>query len=230
MHETKAILNDISFTVERGDRIAVIGPNGSGKTTLLRLIEGEYAPHQGNVVRHPRLKTGYFSQALSHLPTSGTLLEALLEYGTMSETDAPTLLACFLFRGDDVYRSISDASMREKCRIAFLRLYFSGAHLLILDEPTNYLDLATREQIEAALVVFPGELLFVSHDRYFTKRLSNRTFDLTTGFNDHPVGTATVRNARRSDPEAIQSDLHRLDALTGNVPFNTETNESISKE
>ncbi len=230
MHETKPILNDVSFTVERGDRIAVIGPNGSGKTTLLRLIEGEYAPHQGNVIRHPRLKTGYFSQALSHLPTSGTLLEALLEYGTMSETDARTLLACFLFRRDDVYRSISDASMGEKCRIAFLRLYFSGAHLLILDEPTNYLDLATREQIEAALDVFPGELLFVSHDRYFTDRLSNRTFDLTTGFNDHPVGTATVRNARRSDPEAIQSDLHRLDALTGNVPFNTETNESLSKE
>ncbi|KOP30969.1 ABC transporter [Exiguobacterium sp. BMC-KP] len=229
-HGTKTILNDISFSIDRSDRIAVTGPNGSGKTTLLRLIEGEYIPNQGRVLRHPRLKTGYFSQALSHLPTSGTLLDALLEFGTMSETDARTLLACFLFRRDDVYRSITDASMGEKCRIAFLRLYFSGAHLLILDEPTNYLDLATREQIEAALDVFPGELLFVSHDRYFTDRLSNRTFDLTAGFEDHPVGTATVRNARHSDLEAIQSDLTRLDALTGIVPFNTASNESPEKE
>ncbi|ASK36626.1 hypothetical protein CEK62_19155 [Alcanivorax sp. N3-2A] len=168
----RRLFQDVSFSIQRGDRIALIGRNGSGKTTLLRLLLGELAPSAGIIKRHPTLKVGYFSQVLSTLPNTGTLLDALLETSEISETDARTLLACFLFRRETVYKPIAEASMGEKCRIAFLRLYFSGAHLLILDEPTNYLDLATREQIEAALEVFPGELLFVSHDRYFTDRLS----------------------------------------------------------
>ncbi|AFS69730.1 ribosomal protection-like ABC-F family protein [Exiguobacterium antarcticum] len=216
---TLPLFEQLSFSIQQGDRIAVIGRNGSGKTTLLRLIQGELAPHQGTIKRHPSLTIGYFSQALSNLPTSGSLLDALMQDTTISETDARTLLACFLFRRDHVYKPIAEASMGERCRLAFLRLYFSGARLLILDEPTNYLDLTTREQIEAALDVFPGELLFVSHDRYFNDRLSNRTITLDQAPTVHPVGTKQLREQQPSDLHAIQNDLRRLDDLTGTIDF-----------
>ena len=213
------LFEKLTFSMQQGDRIAIIGRNGSGKTTLLRLIQGELDPTQGTITRHPSLTTGYFSQALSNLPTSGSLLNALMQDTTISETDARTLLACFLFRRDRVYHPIAEASMGERCRIAFLRLYFSGARLLILDEPTNYLDLTTREQIEAALDVFPGELLFVSHDRYFNDRLSNRTISLDQHATVHPVGTKQLREQQPSDIQAIQNDLKRLDDLTGTIYF-----------
>ncbi|WP_214850002.1 ribosomal protection-like ABC-F family protein [Exiguobacterium sp. s193] len=215
----RQLFHEMSFSIQRGDRIALIGRNGSGKTTLLRLLLGELSPTAGTVTHHPALKIGYFSQVLSTLPKTGTLLDALLETSEISETDARTLLACFLFRRETVHKPIAQASMGEKCRIAFLRLYFSGAHLLILDEPTNYLDLATREQIEAALEVFPGELLFVSHDRYFTDRLSNRTISLTDDFTIHSVGTKILREQRASDSEVIRADLRRLNELTGEIDF-----------
>lgn len=218
-YDGRTLFKKLTFSMQQGDRIAVIGRNGSGKTTLLRLIQGELDPTGGTITRHPALTVGYFSQALSDLPTDGSLLDALLQETTISETDARTLLACFLFRRNQVYKSIAEASMGERCRIAFLRLYFSGARLLILDEPTNYLDLTTREQIEAALDVFPGELLFVSHDRYFNDRLSNRTITLDGDATVHPVGTKPLREQQPSDIQAIQHDLKRLDDLTGTIDF-----------
>lgn len=220
-YEERTLFQKLSFSMQQGDRIAVIGRNGSGKTTLLRVIQGELNPTEGTVTCHPALTVGYFSQALSDLPVSGSLLDALLQETTISETDARTLLACFLFRRDQVYKPIAEASMGERCRIAFLRLYFSGARLLILDEPTNYLDLTTREQIESALDVFPGELLFVSHDRYFNDRLSNRTISLDPHEHAtvHPVGTKQLREQQPSDINAIQNDLKRLDDLTGTIDF-----------
>lgn len=220
-YEERTLFQKLSFSMQQGDRIAVIGRNGSGKTTLLRVIRGELNPTEGTVTCHPALTIGYFSQALSDLPVSGSLLDALLQETTISETDARTLLACFLFRRDQVYKPIAEASMGERCRIAFLRLYFSGARLLILDEPTNYLDLTTREQIESALDVFPGELLFVSHDRYFNDRLSNRTISLDPHEHAtvHPVGTKQLREQQPSDINAIQNDLKRLDDLTGTIDF-----------
>jgi len=223
-YDDRTLFQKLSFSIQQGDRIAVIGRNGSGKTTLLRLIRGELNPTEGTVTRHPALTVGYFSQALADLPTSGSLLDTLMQETTISETDARTLLACFLFRRDQVYKPITEASMGERCRIAFLRLYFSGARLLILDEPTNYLDLTTREQIEAALDVFPGELLFVSHDRYFNDRLSNRTISLDPHEHAtvHPVGTKQLREQQPSDIEVIQNDLKRLKDLTGTIDFDRD--------
>ena len=173
----RPLFDPISFTIGRGDRISIVGPNGSGKSTLLQTLIGERAPLEGTVVRHPRLKIGYFSQTLARLPDTGTLLDAILAESELDETEVRTLLAHFLFKRDDVYKSIREASMGEKCRIAFLILYFSDAHVLALDEPTNYLDVATREQIEAALSVYPGALLLISHDRAF-HRITTRTITL----------------------------------------------------
>lgn len=172
------LYDPMSFSIQKGDRISIIGPNGSGKTTLMKLLIGDLEPMSGTIRRHPKLKIGYFSQTLERLPQQGTLLEALLSNSDISETEARTLLAHFLFRREEVHRPIQEASMGEKCRIAFLILYFSDAQLLALDEPTNYLDVATREQIEAALSVYRGGLILISHDRLF-HRLTSRTIELS---------------------------------------------------
>ncbi|MEW8968869.1 ribosomal protection-like ABC-F family protein [Exiguobacterium alkaliphilum] len=198
------LFTDVSFAIERNDRISIVGPNGSGKTTLLKLILGDLEPTSGVVRRHPRLKIGYFSQTLERLPQEGTLLEALLAESDLSETAARTLLAHFLFRRDEVYKPMRDASMGEKCRIAFLILYFSDAHLLALDEPTNYLDVATREQIEAALELYPGGLLLISHDRTF-HRLTDRIIEL-----GNPV---TVRDRDVRPAPDVEATLRTIEAL-----------------
>ncbi|WP_214798586.1 MULTISPECIES: ribosomal protection-like ABC-F family protein [unclassified Exiguobacterium] len=214
--------NPFSFSIQKGDRISIIGPNGSGKTTLLNVLIGERAPLSGVIQRHPRLKIGYFSQTLERLPETGTLLEALLAHSDIEETEARTLLAHFLFRRDEVNLPIVEASMGEKCRIAFLILYFSDAHLLALDEPTNYLDVATREQIEAALSVYPGGLLLISHDRYF-HRLTSRTIELGEHIvireNDERDGPVDVEQMVRMMDELTKHDLKFFDEAGNLLPF-----------
>lgn len=200
------IFEQLSFTVNRGDRISIVGPNGSGKTTLLKLLISELVPDVGDVKRHPKLKIGYFSQTLARLPAEGTLLDALLAESDITETEARTLLAHFLFRRDEVYKPIQEASMGEKCRIAFLILYFSDADLLALDEPTNYLDVATREQIEAALEVYRGGLILISHDRTF-HRLTDRTIELGETVRVLESGEATA-------PVDVDATLQTLETLT----------------
>ncbi|MCC5892515.1 ribosomal protection-like ABC-F family protein [Exiguobacterium sp.] len=211
----------LSFTINRGDRISIVGPNGSGKTTLLKLITGELVPTSGEVTRHPRLKIGYFSQTLAKLPDEGTLLDALLGESEIPETEARTLLAHFLFRRDEVYKPIREASMGEKCRIAFLILYFSDAHLLALDEPTNYLDVATREQIEAALEVYRGGLILISHDRTF-HRLTDRVIELgeTVTVHAKDTGPPVDVDAALRTIEALANDEQKFVDEAGNVlPF-----------
>jgi len=180
------LLRDLRIAVERGDRLAIRGPNGTGKTTLLKLMIGELEPSQGKVTRHPQLRIGYFSQELEGLPENLTLLDSLLTLPSMTQSAARTILGCFLFSRDDVFKRIGDLSMGEKCRVAFLRLYFGGANLLVLDEPTNYLDIDTQEVMENVLKQASGALVLVSHDRMLTKSLANRLCDL------EPGGTATL--------------------------------------
>ncbi|MEK4074187.1 ABC-F type ribosomal protection protein [Paenibacillus sp. FSL M7-0656] len=191
----KSLLRNLRITVERGDRLAVRGPNGTGKTTLLKLMIGELEPSQGKVTRHPQLQIGYFSQELEGLPENLTLLDSLLTLPSMTQSAARTILGCFLFSRDDVFKRIGDLSMGEKCRVAFLRLYFGGANLLVLDEPTNYLDIDTQEVMENVLKQASGALVLVSHDRMLTKSLANRLCDLEAG------GTATLFEGGVSDWE-----------------------------
>jgi ATP-binding cassette subfamily F protein 3 len=170
----KRLFHELNASVKRKDRLAIVGPNGVGKSTLLRLLTRQLTPDQGQVTHHPQLKIGYFAQELDNLRISESILDSLLGIPGMTQDYARLILACFLFRKEDVFKRIGELSMGEKCRVAFVKLYFSQANLLVLDEPTNYLDIQTRERIEDALMEFQGAIVVVSHDRYLLRKIANR--------------------------------------------------------
>jgi len=180
-YDEKSLFKQVDFILNREDRLAVIGKNGSGKSTFLKLLTGLMIPKNGSVRHNPQLKIGYFMQELEALNEDSTILNEILSLPNMTETEARTILACFLFRREDVFKNIAQLSMGEKCRVAFVKLYFSDSNLLVLDEPTNYLDIHTRERIEEALAAYPGAVVVVSHDPYLLKKVSNRVIHIENG-------------------------------------------------
>ncbi len=195
----RQIFHSLSVNVNRGDRVAVIGPNGAGKSTLLRLMTGSLTPDSGEVKLHPQTKIGYFAQELDQLNREETILDSLLRLPDMTQSHARTILGCFLFSGDEAFKRIGDLSMGEKCRVAFLHLYFGGFNLLVLDEPTNYLDIETREKVEEALLEYRGALVLVSHDRYLLRKMANRLLILDGAETKAFPGTCDEYAAKRRD-------------------------------
>ncbi len=171
----KVLFEDAAFNIKRRDKIALIGQNGTGKTTLLRILCGEDRDYEGSITVNPSVRIGYFAQEFDNLNNDATILDEMLAAGAAVQ-DARLLLAGLLFRGDDVFKKIGNLSMGEKGRAAFAKLILSGANLLVLDEPTNHMDIGAREKMEEVLDEFEGSIIFVTHDRYFIKRLANRIF------------------------------------------------------
>lgn len=177
------LFRDLHLRIRRGDKIAIVGENGSGKSTLLKLLASELEPDAGEVERHPTLSIGYFAQELDDLDLSLSVLDTLLAIDGMTQSYARTVLAGFLFSGEEVFKRVGDLSMGERCRVAFVKLYFSGANLLVLDEPTNYLDVDARERIEEALKEYPGAFLIVSHDTYLVREVAKSILHLERSTN-----------------------------------------------
>jgi ATP-binding cassette subfamily F protein 3 len=165
------LLSQISFAVERGEHVALVGPNGSGKTTLLEgLVRGD-----GVRIGHG-VQVGYFSQQEMELDTRGSVLQCVQSMTGLSRPDAQNLLGRFLFSGWDAHeKQVSVLSGGERRRLALAVTVASGANFLVLDEPTNHLDLESREALEAALDAFPGTVLLVSHDRALLDAIAERT-------------------------------------------------------
>lgn len=174
--DDRSLFENISFDITRGEKAALIGNNGCGKTTLLKIIIGEIKASSGKVLINPSIKLGYFSQELYTLDYDKNILDNVLSEG-VNQNDARLLLSTLMFKGDTVFKSISVLSMGEKTRVAFAKLILSGANMLILDEPTNYLDMVSREKIEEVLSMYKGAILFVSHDRYFIKNLADKILE-----------------------------------------------------
>ena len=176
----RRVLSNFDLLVEAGERIVVAGPNGAGKSTLLRIIAGVEKSYEGNVKYGTGISAGYFSQDLAEALDTDT---QALDY---IEKDAPTdlipklrdMLGAFLFRGDDVYKSVRVLSGGEKSRLVLLKMLLKPLNLLILDEPTNHLDLHSKDILLDSLSKFHGTIIFVSHDRYFMEALSTKTLEL----------------------------------------------------
>jgi ATP-binding cassette subfamily F protein 3 len=167
------------LVLRRGECAALLGPNGAGKTTFLRTLLGEVPPRAGQVRLGASIRIGYFAQAHADLKASSTPLQSVMaEDPSLTPATARDWLARFLLRGDDVDKTVEMLSGGERGRLALARLVLQGANLLLLDEPTSHLDLASQEALQAALAAYDGTILLVSHDRYLVNALATQVWQV----------------------------------------------------
>ena len=177
----RTLFSNLSLEVAGGERIALLGDNGSGKTTLLKIILGEEEPDAGKVRMGPTVKVGYLPQHVHFDHPERNLVDTLIYEQDCTAQTARNRLAAFKFRGEDVFKPVSALSGGEQSRLRLCMLMDEKINLLILDEPTNHLDIQSREWIEEAVEEYEGNLLFVSHDRYFIDRFASRIWMLEDG-------------------------------------------------
>lgn len=171
----KTLYENVGIQLEREEKVFILGDNGVGKTTLLRQL----LDRRGRITYGAGVKVGYFDQLGATLNDAETVLECMQNaYPRMELTDVRNCLAAFLFKGDEVFKNISDLSGGEKARLMLCRLLCSGANLLFLDEPTNHLDINSRNALEQVLCEYEGTILAVSHDRYFINKIASRVAEL----------------------------------------------------
>ena len=172
------LLDDLDLIVERGERVALLGPNGTGKSTIMRLATGELRPNGGLVRLGNNVSPAYQDQQLARLDDRKTVLQEAMGATGLDAPEARELLGAFLFSGGDVFKKVSALSGGERNRLSLAEIVVSGANLLLLDEPTNNLDIPAREALEDALLGFRGTMFFISHDRYFLRKLATRIVEL----------------------------------------------------
>ena len=179
----KEVFRDVNFLIEKGDRIALVGVNGAGKSTLIKLLANTERPTQGEFRLGHNVQADYFAQdQYKELNPEARMIDDLGDASPRStQTELRSLLGCFLFSEDDVFKKIGVLSGGERGRYALLRLLLHPANFLLLDEPTNHLDLRAKDVLLEALMEYTGTVVFVSHDRYFIDKLATRVFEIGDG-------------------------------------------------
>ena len=210
----KPVVRNVSFELLRGERMAILGENGCGKSTLLKTLAGRLVPLSGGSELGYEVSIGYYDQELRDLDPKKRVIDAVWDlHRTETELQVRSYLAMFDFRDDEVFAPIVGLSGGEKGRLTLAVVIKQNHNLLLLDEPTNHLDLDAREALERSLQVFPGSILFVSHDRTFVDRLATEVLDIDRGFSRKMAGnysdTAQQRRERRERPAAPSPEPER---------------------
>ncbi len=184
------VYRGMDFMAERDQRIVLVGPNGAGKSTLLKILAGVLVPQSGTRTLGHNVKAGYYSQyRIEMLQESRTVFEEAMDTPSrVTEQSIRTLLGSFLFRGDDVFKKVSVLSGGEKSRLALVKLLLDPPNLLLMDEPTTHLDMASIDALVYALKQFQGTLVFISHDVYFIRALSGHVVHVNAGRLTHYPG------------------------------------------
>lgn len=178
--DREVLFRKISFSLKRGEHVAIIGDNGTGKTTLLKMINELLPADEGTIRLGTNVHIGYYDQEHHVLHAEKSIYDEISdEYPTLTTTEIRNILAAFLFTGDDVFKLIKECSGGERGRISLAKLMLSESNFLILDEPTNHLDITSKEILEDAINDYEGTVLYVSHDRYFINRTAHRILELS---------------------------------------------------
>lgn len=179
----KKVFSDARFNIERGDRVALVGVNGAGKSTLIKLLTGVEPPTEGTIKLGHNVVSEYFAQdQYKVLDPEARMLDDISKAAVkVPESELRSLLGCFLFSGDDVFKRLGVLSGGERNRFALARILVSPSNFLLLDEPTNHLDMRAKDVLLDAIAAFSGTVVFVSHDRYFIDRLATRVIEVENG-------------------------------------------------
>ena len=172
----------VNLEIMQKQRIAIIGPNGKGKSTFVKTLMKSIPALSGSFLLGHQIEVGYFDQELAQFDTTKTVLEEVWDdFSDLTQSEVRTALGCFLFSGEDVFKTVDCLSGGEKVRLSLVKLMLSHPNFLIMDEPTNHLDLAGKEALEASLQDYEGTMLFVSHDRYFISKLATAILVIDEG-------------------------------------------------
>ena len=176
------VLSKVSFDIKRGEHIGIIGGNGLGKSTLLKTLVGALPSLGGEFIMGGSVKIGYFDQQMAQYSSSDTVLDDFRnEFPSYDDFQARSALGAFLFGGDDVFKTVDMLSGGERVRLALCKIFGKKPNFLILDEPTNHMDILSKEALEDLLVDYEGSLIFVSHDRYFIKKVAQQLLSFENG-------------------------------------------------
>jgi len=210
-YEGKEVFRDVSFQLQRGDKMAVVGVNGAGKSTLMRILAGLEQHDTGRVELGHNVKMSYFGQhQAQELAPSLTALQTLSSVaGDMTVTEIRSLLGAFLFRGEEVDKKVQVLSGGEKSRLALAKMIVQPANLLILDEPTNHLDMSSQEVLQKAMAQYDGTIIIVSHNRHFVNSFINKVLEIKNG-------RATLYEGN------VEDYLYKLKMLQDNPSFNEQ--------
>ena len=206
-------LANVSLEIKRGDRICVMGDNGTGKSTLLKSIIGETKPLGGYMMLGHQIQIGYFDQNLANFHNGNTVLEELWnEHPDLDMFKIRSVLGAFLFTADEVFKEVDVLSGGEKVRLSLAKLMMKKANFLILDEPTNHLDIISKEALENALNEYDGTILFVSHDRYFIRKIATSCLVIDTDkVTYYPDGYKDYIDAKAKEaPEKVKEEKNEV--------------------
>ena len=195
----RKILNGINLIITQGERVALIGANGSGKTTFLKTLLGtQELRHEGEVIIGPSVKIGYLPQIISFENDKFTILNYFKDEASVGEEQARRILASFQFYKDDVEKKVKNLSGGERIRLRLAVLLQQKLNCLVFDEPTNHIDISTKEVLEKALNDFSGTILFVSHDRYFINKLADKVVEFKNGTTTTYLGNYDFYRSEKS--------------------------------
>jgi ATP-binding cassette subfamily F protein 3 len=219
------VFEKVSFMIERGERIALVGVNGAGKSTLIKLLANQEPLSAGEYKLGHNVEPDYFAQdQYKELDPEARILDDLGELSAAStQTQLRSLLGCFLFSGDDVFKRIGVLSGGERNRYALLKMLLHPANFLLLDEPTNHLDLRAKDVLLEALMKYTGTVVFVSHDRYFIDRLATRVFEIGDGKVEIYPGNYEDYLWRKQGRAAVAVEIPKVSAISSRsspVPVN----------
>ena len=227
---THEVFRDVNFIIERGDRVALVGVNGAGKSTLIKLLSAAEPATRGEIKPGHNVQADYFAQdQYKELDPDARILENLGELSPgSSQTELRSLLGCFLFSGDDVFKRIGVLSGGERNRYALLRMLLHPANFLLLDEPTNHLDMRAKDVLLEALMKYTGTVAFVSHDRYFIDKLATRVFEIGGGKVEDYAGNYEDYQRRKQGAALPETPVIAARELpsNGNQPVLSAENKS----